>query len=379
MAETAIKTVTEAFNNDRRIGDPTIGRIEPKDFFWDQFIKYISSAILALTIINFSIDFLQGGGVVCFPPSDTAALVLMEDELYAFNRDQGIYLNNYCAKSVPITEFFPVYVLIHGLLLVAPHYIWSALFKGDFDSFFDIAEKFDRLRDRNTGEYDVDNFDRVAKLELEYGDSVRMFATYVLKLILQFMVCVGSVALSGRLFIDFAHSFHCPHDFSSDSIPHGWPLNTTILCVYRSLRILSLVRYADFVLNALAGVLALYGLLWCAVRHTQQLGHVSIARFSFQSCLNPDGYVPPPIISWPSYPCSCCGKESSAASSKMCTWYLTWVFTHYPRIHFSSAFEPRIKSDLNFLLMILFRADSSHGRVFKNILVSVTLSNKVFD
>ena len=91
MAETAIKTVTEAFNNDRRIGDPTIGRIEPKDFFWDQFIKYISSAILALTIINFSIDFLQGGGVVCFPPSDTAALVLMEDELYAFNRDCLLY------------------------------------------------------------------------------------------------------------------------------------------------------------------------------------------------------------------------------------------------------------------------------------------------
>ena len=31
--------------------------LEPKDFFWDQFPKYISSAILALTVLNVSVDF----------------------------------------------------------------------------------------------------------------------------------------------------------------------------------------------------------------------------------------------------------------------------------------------------------------------------------
>lgn len=45
--------------------------LEPKDFFWDQFLKYISSAILALTVLNVSVEFLRGGGVQCFPPTVT--------------------------------------------------------------------------------------------------------------------------------------------------------------------------------------------------------------------------------------------------------------------------------------------------------------------
>lgn len=43
--------------------------LEPKEFFWDQFLKYISSAILALTVLNVSVEFLRGGGVQCFPPT----------------------------------------------------------------------------------------------------------------------------------------------------------------------------------------------------------------------------------------------------------------------------------------------------------------------
>ena len=45
--------------------------LEPKDFIWDQFLKYISSAILALTVLNVSVEFLRGGGVQCFPPIAT--------------------------------------------------------------------------------------------------------------------------------------------------------------------------------------------------------------------------------------------------------------------------------------------------------------------
>ena len=34
-----------------------------------------------------------------------------------------------------------------------------------------------------------------------------------------------------------------------------------------------------------------------------------------------------------------------------------------------SPFDPRIKNDLDFLIMHLFRADSGHGKVFKDIQV----------
>ena len=67
-------------------------------------------------------------------------------------------LNNFCVGSIPL------YILAHGLLLVTPHYIWSAIHKGDFESFFSIAGKIDRLRSSNTGEYSEENLDRVSKL-----------------------------------------------------------------------------------------------------------------------------------------------------------------------------------------------------------------------
>lgn len=151
-------------------------------------------------------------------------------------------MNNYCAKSVPIAEFFPIYILVQGLLLIVSHYIWGAINQSDFDSYFTIADKFDRLRDPNTGEYHTNNFDRVTKLELEYGGTKRtIFTTYILKLFIQLCVCVGSIVFSTELFIDFSFTFKCPKDIFETSIPDGWPLNTTVDCVYSSLRVLNLI------------------------------------------------------------------------------------------------------------------------------------------
>ena len=48
--------------------------LQLKDFVWDQFLKYISSAILALTVLNVSVEFLRGGGVLCFPPPLTMSV-----------------------------------------------------------------------------------------------------------------------------------------------------------------------------------------------------------------------------------------------------------------------------------------------------------------
>ena len=396
MADVA-KGVYDLINSEKKKESSSI---QPKEFFWDQFLKYIASAILALTVLNVTVEFLRGGGVSCFPPSDNVAINAQDLEgkmLYEFGRGQTSYINNYCARSVPSTEYFPIYILIHGLLLIVPHYIWSALHNGDFDSFFSIVDKLDRLRDKS-GDYSAKNFDLVTKLELEYSGH-RIYYTYILKLILQLLVCVGSISFSALYFLDcdFSFNFCCPDDSSCTAseeaniscpvnitgrIPQGWPLIINVPCVFVNLRVLNLVRYADFILLGIAILLVLFSLLWCFIRHTEQLGHEAIAKFSFHSCLNADLHSFPSPVFWPVYKCyktsmnrlkSLKDKQTRQKRIKH-----FWPFTHYPQPHLSNLFSPRILNDLDFLLLMLFRADTSHGQVFKDIQVLIIFLSSLF-
>ena len=61
-------------------GQEESNTIDPKEFFWDQFLKYISTAIVALSVFHVSVALLHGGGVVCFPPSDTRSLRIERPE-----------------------------------------------------------------------------------------------------------------------------------------------------------------------------------------------------------------------------------------------------------------------------------------------------------
>ena len=294
------------------------------------------------------------------------------DELdHEFSIRQSDYFNSFCSESIPPAEFYPIYILVQGLLLVAPHFIWGAIFKGDFDSFFAVTKKLDRLRDRNTGMYDSTNFDRVEKLELEFGSKRRrIFFCYILKLLLQLVVCVGTVIFSETFFVDFSFTFQCPMDFRETAIPENWPLNTTIPCVFASLRVLSLVRYADYILTGMAIILIALGLGWCAIRHTKELGHVDIANFVFQSCLTTKTYVFPPFyevrpkVNYTDKCWFCCFPF--ALCCFCCKGCIMCSFRFM-------LFTPRIRNDLDFLQMTLFRADSSHGRVFKEIQIDKEL------
>ena len=71
-AETVVNSLGKALQDDKKPGEEQV--LQFKDFVWDQFIKYISSAILALTILNLSVEFLRGGGVLCFPPLNTKSV-----------------------------------------------------------------------------------------------------------------------------------------------------------------------------------------------------------------------------------------------------------------------------------------------------------------
>ena len=361
MATEVVTSAVQQKLKDNSKGKDEGEKIEPKEFFWDQFLTYVSSAIVALTVLNVSVEFLRGGGVTCFPPS-----VRVEDgDTYEVSRGQSEYINSFCSQSVPRTEYFPIYILVHGVLLVAPHLVWSALFKGDFDSFFSIVQKLDRLRDCQTGEYNTKNVDRVTKLESEYsGKQKWIFRSYVGKLVLQALVCIGSIIFSGAFFLNFSFSFECPEDVSLDSLPEHWPVNSSLPCVYTSLRLLSLVRFADYLLLFFAIGLILFGLAWCFIRHTNELGYATIAKFAFQSCLTPQNFVFPKAISWNfGGQGRCARQETSQKRKRKCP----------TCCNLGHLFKPRIRDDLDFLLMRLFRADSSHGRVFKDIQVNKEL------
>ena len=347
--------------------------IEPKDFFWDQFLKYISSAILALTILNITVQFFRDGGVFCFHPSDTISLLSSSSgrdslAVYEFARDQASFLNSYCRGSIPNTEYFPLYILIHGLLLLLPHYIWSSICKGDFDSFFSIAGRMDRLRDSEIGEYSEENYDRVKKLEKEYGGTNKwMFRDYYIKLLAQLLVCVGSILFSALYLNDFSYTFNCPRMLEEDGVvPDEWPLNITVPCVYTTLRILGVVRYADFALTGGATILALYGIIWCFIRH-KDLGYREAAEFAFQSGLKPETYAPPPIFHLKGNRFYGILRENYEMK-----WVkgIIWLFTRQKvLLRLKHCWAPRIKNNLDLLVLLLFKADAGRGKVFKDIQV----------
>ena len=318
--------------------------IEPKEFIWDQFLKYLSGVILSLSVLNFSVEFLRGiggsgNGVSCFLPSTVGN----DGSIYELNPLQGRYVNDYCAcaRSVPLTEFFPIFVVINGALLVIPHYVWSSLFKADFDSFFAIVEKLDRLRDFDTGEFDQKNFDRVRKLEIEYGGKGKqpwIFITYIVKLGIQLIITITLMIVSKPIFNDFSVIFDCPQEFLPTI---KIPSNTTVPCVYVSLKLLGHIQIAMYIFNGVAILLILIGFVWCFMRHTKELGTRDVAKFVFTSCLTAELF---------SYP-----RLDSV-------------------VKYRQIFHPRIKKDLDFLLMRLYQADSSHGCDFRSIQIEKELS-----
>ena len=308
--------------------------LKPKDFYWDQIVVVVVSAILGLTVLDIAVEFFQRTGVQCYTP----ASVEMPDD---FTRDRAAFVNSYCSESLPPSEYFPVFILAHGIMIVAPHYLWRSLFGGYFDFFFDLVKDLNRLRNIKTGEYEAQDFEIVKKLEREYRRK-SIFYTYILKLGVQFLFALFSFIFGIAFFHSFSPSFTCPRnaDLSREKLAIGWPLNFTVDCVYSSLRFLGVIRFVDHALVGIAAVATLVGLVWCFLRHPVELGYRDIAKFVGDSCFLPENYVPKPFR--------------------------------------KSPFQPRIKNDMDFLLLTLFRTDTGHGKVFKEIQIQkeVDIHNK---
>jgi hypothetical protein len=145
--------------------EESTGPIRQKEFFWDQFLVYVSTIIALLTVLDVTLQFFRGGGLACQVPvtiGEAETCGYSRDNLTTgdvtcgeieISRDDVAYVNTFCQQSLSRAEYYPFFVLIQGLLLAAPQYLWASLFVGQFDFFFGLVQQLDRLRSRETGEY----------------------------------------------------------------------------------------------------------------------------------------------------------------------------------------------------------------------------------
>ncbi|XP_065916014.1 uncharacterized protein [Dysidea avara] len=292
-------------------------RLDQKLFFWDNIIFYVASAILGLSVSNIVVDFLrpEPNTVTCFTP-------------FNYTINQANYVNNFCNDFLPFSENFSLALVAHGVLLLAPQYLWKAYFSARIDFFFFHAAKLETLRERDTGEYPHTNFSVVDYMHREFYERRDILIGYIIKLSLQCVVAVIALIISNVLFQDFDIQFDCFYQETATQ-----PDSILTRCSYSKLRFVSILRWFDYVLLVLSILTILYGLWWCLLRSHPELGHKDISLFCYDSCTNSKHY-------------------------KAKKWY-------------------RLKNDLHFLLVSLFATNAGLGRVFKSVQIANDISHEL--
>ena len=310
-----------------------IKTIVPKEFIWDRMVTVLVTCILGLTVVDLVAEFFSQSTstVVCRTPSSFSAV-------------QSSFVNSFCFSSLSLGQYYPLFLAVHGLIVLSPHQFWSWLFAGHIDFFFDLAKTLDRLKDPSSGEYDRKNIAIVTKLEGEFLLSRRIHRCYIGKLILQSIAAVLSLCISWGVFDDFSITFLCSSNASTQRVVGNssfhdvWP--TYFECTYIPFRLFSVLRYVDAVLIVAVIVVLLYGAIWYVKGHCAELGTNEIAMFAFTSCLPPESYVFPKL------------------------------FTAAGACQLRILFSPSIQHDLDFLLLRLYQSDSGHGKVFRELQIS---------
>lgn len=125
-------------NSIEKLGDevatPTSRNLSAKDFFWDDLLSYLASAILALALVDISVEFLAGSnlGLLCLTP-------LSSNNSADFDRDQSAFVNSFCSRYLSLTEFYPLFTLVQGIALFSPHHIWLSIYSKYFNFYFALV------------------------------------------------------------------------------------------------------------------------------------------------------------------------------------------------------------------------------------------------
>lgn len=309
-----------------------------RELYWDRIVIYLSTAIIALAGLDILTELLRGGsGVICLIPSQLNAT----DNEIAF-------ANSFCGQSVPVTQFLPIIVLGQGVLIGAWHFFWKSSFSNELHLFLSYAQDLDKFGDDVTGDYLPKNQVIVAKMVGEFSKYSRrgVFTWYQVKLFLQFFTTLGFFFFTLFFFTNFDVDFSCPDNVMDPS----WPFpGTQVICILSTLSLFSVVRIFDLALLGLVVLTLIWGILWTFSKHCYVLGARNIALFAFNSGISGDLFVSYSAIRNPSV-------------------FYRNVFLKKGRIWRELKlrfFAPRIETDLDFLLTLLYRTDSSLGQSFR--------------
>ena len=321
--------------------------IVPRDFFWDSVALFVLSAIVALTVLDVVTEYIRGSSVQCFLPNGTGEI-------------PGEYVNTFCSGNVPFTQYFPVYIFITGILIGVPHYLWLNQYRGNFEFFF---SKVGGLN--NPTDSDTQSHENIVKLLTSVFATYRqraIFFLYVIKLILQWLFTAGSIVAAVLLFRNnFQDGFLCPRNNETGGF---WPFEEQAFCIYNTLVLISYLRVAYLCLICLLLLCLSWAIFWCFCTHATELGHEHVACFSYTTGLPTKYYVAQlPLPGW-----DCCNLFRRCILSIVTT--IPWFTFHR---------GPRIRSDLDFMVMQLFRTNSGLGFAFKDIQTSLALKDLLDD
>ena len=309
-----------------------------RDFFWDTIILYVVSVIVGLTAVDAISEYIRGSDVKCYSP-DRSSIGDVQD-----------YINTRCAGSLPALEYFPAFLVIHGVLLQIPHYLWINLYNNSFAYFFLKVGEIDLSGDLLS----TSNVAILQQLENSFSTYRQntMFFLYKSKLWLQTLLATAGLGVAAGFFYDSSYVFLCPTDNDTLSFA-AWPLDKQVVCAFTSLRLISSIRIGYFFLLSLAILCLIVALVWSYASHPQELGAEHVARFVFETSLQPHHYVPK-LKRLPAFVRRRLMKNTLFAT-------LPWLFGH------------KIETDLDFLIVMLFRTNSGIGQKLKELQIRRTI------
>ena len=317
------------------------------ELFWDKAVLFLATVITALTAVDFLSEIFRGeSGAVCFVPEELNA-----------TESQDRFVQNFCSRNIRKIQYLPIFVLIHGFLIGAFHFVWKSSFSNQFSYFFTHAKFLCPFKDEETGEYPYKNVVIIKKLQQKFAvyNRYRVLGWYRVKLVVQLLIAVVSVITSSTYFAEnFDMEFTCPPAGKTGAWPYE---NTTVNCISTSVQLFWLIRLVDFILLILVIGMLLWGIFWMTLwPHPKELNSKQAALFAFTTSVDNSFYVSKSTLHYLGVTLANAFKWLADKFRKM--------FQNSSQNDIVLSFVPRISTDLHFFLLLLYRTDSSLGHTF---------------
>ena len=312
-----------------------------KKFSWDEILHYMSLVSGMLALIGLGGEYFTG--------TDRGLACTVSNTL---TRDEARFAVMWCAShmQVRLVDAVPFVMFVQGLFLAGPHLLWETMAAPALEQFFAMAPSLSRSCDCQTGEWPFETVEIVRKLKATYEKSETAVSSYQWKLWVQLIVSLVFLVVLGVIFHFtgfFAVHFLCTKvgedltfrraGFNSTRLTGYNPYDT--LCTYTTANSMVVICCADIGVLIIAFIAAVKGVECCKKpHHWTKLDSSSYASFLYAFSMNP------------------------TAAAQHC---------YKPNLQHKKSL--RIKTDLDLLVLMLFRKDKGLGETFFDVQVQLQL------